>query len=79
LVWNAEDRAPVDHRAAWLSVPDLPPLGNAFKVHWELFLRHVGDDAPCPWDFAMASRGIELAEACYRNSAAYTWETLSAD
>lgn len=78
VVWNAEDRAAVDHRAAWLPVPDLPPLGNAFKVHWELFLRHVCDDAAFPWDFEMAARGIELADACYRSSANYTWETLAA-
>jgi predicted dehydrogenase len=78
LVWNAEDRPVIDHRAAWLAVPDLPALGNAFKVQWELFLRHVCEDAPFPWDFAMAARGIELAEKCYRSSAGYTWETLSA-
>jgi predicted dehydrogenase len=77
LVWNAEDRAAADHRAAWLPVPDLPPLGNAFKVHWELFLRHVCDDAPYAWDFALAARGIELAEKCYRSSQSRTWEELS--
>ncbi len=78
LVWNAEDRSATDYRAAWIPVPDQPPIGNAFKVHWELFLRHVCDDTPFAWDFAMATRGIELAEACYRSSANYTWETLSA-
>jgi len=78
LVWNAEDRPSVDYRAAWLPVPDLPPLGNAFKVHWELFLRHVADDAPYAWDFGMATRGIELAEKCYAASRDGTWETLSA-
>ncbi len=76
LVWNAEDRSVADYRAAWAPVPDLPSLGNAFKVHWELFLRHVCDDTPFAWDFAMAARGIELAEACYRSSTNYTWETL---
>jgi predicted dehydrogenase len=78
LVWNAEDRPAIDHRAAWLQVPDLPALGNAFKVQWELFLRHVCEDAPFPWDFAMAARGIELVEKCYRSSEGYTWETLAA-
>lgn len=77
LVWNAEDRTATDYRAGWLPVPDLPPIGNAFKVHWELFLRHVCDDTPFSWDFAMAARGIELAEACYRSSANYSWETLA--
>jgi predicted dehydrogenase len=78
LVWNAEDRPAIDHRSAWLPVPDLPPLGNAFKVHWELFLRHVAEDAPYTWDFAMAARGIELAEKCYASSRDGTWETLAA-
>jgi predicted dehydrogenase len=78
LLWNAEDRAAVDHRAAWLPVPELPALGNAFRVQWELFLRHVCEDAPFPWDFAMAARGIELVEKCYLSSENYSWETLSA-
>jgi predicted dehydrogenase len=78
LLWNAEDRAAVDHRDAWLPVPDLPALGNAFRVQWELFLRHVCEDAPFPWNFAMAARGIELVEKCYRSSQNYSWETLSA-
>jgi len=78
LVWNAEDRPAIDHRAAWLPVPELPPLGNAFKVHWELFLRHVVEDAPYAWDFAMAARGIELAEKCYASSRDGTWETMTA-
>jgi hypothetical protein len=59
-------------------VPDLPPLGNACKVRWELFLHHVCDDAPCAWDLAMAARGIELAEKCYRSAQRDTCETLGA-
>ncbi len=40
-------------------------------------MRHVSDDMPFTRDFDMAARGIELAKACYRNSAHYTWEILA--
>ena len=35
---------------------------NAFKVQWELFLRHVALDEPFRWDFRAAARGVQLAE-----------------
>ncbi|MBI1396389.1 MAG: gfo/Idh/MocA family oxidoreductase [Betaproteobacteria bacterium] len=78
LLWNAEDRPDVDHRAAWLPVPDAGTTGNAFRTQWALFLRHVLEDAPFPWDFAMAARGLEVVERCYSASGAHSWETLSA-
>lgn len=34
----------------------------ADKVQWEMFLRHVAEDAPFPWDFHAGARGVRLAE-----------------
>ncbi|MDZ7638238.1 MAG: Gfo/Idh/MocA family oxidoreductase [Bryobacterales bacterium] len=35
---------------------------NAFKVQWELFLRHVVKDTPFRWDLREGAKGVQLAE-----------------
>jgi predicted dehydrogenase len=65
-IWNPDLPDPVDHRAAWLPVPGETP-DNAFKVQWELFLRHVALGDPFPWDFRAAARGVQLAELGLRS------------
>jgi len=49
-------------RDQWATVPDNEPMDNGFKVQWEMFLRHVVDDAPFTWDFVEAAKGVQLAE-----------------
>jgi predicted dehydrogenase len=60
-IWNPDLPDPVDHRAAWMPVPADEP-DNAFKVQWEMFLRHVVLDEPFPWDFHAGARGVQLSE-----------------
>lgn len=77
VVWNAEMRTGVDHRQAWLPTPDLPGTENAFKIHWAHFIRHLMDGGDFPWDFALAARGLEMVDLCYRSAAHGTWESMS--
>ncbi len=35
---------------------------NAFKIQWELFLRHVVLDEPFRWNLKEAAKGVQLAE-----------------
>ena len=35
---------------------------NAFKVEWELFLRHVVDGGPFQWNLLEGAKGVQLAE-----------------
>ena len=65
-VWNPDLPDPIDHRAAWLPVPP-GEGGNAFRVQWERFLRHVAAGEPFPWDFRAAARGVQLAELGMRS------------
>ena len=46
---------------------------NAFKVQWEMFLRHVLEDTPFPHDFMQAARGVLLAETGVRSWAERRW------
>ena len=43
-------------------VEDGGEYDNAFKVQWELFLRHVALDDPFPYDLRSGAKGVELAE-----------------
>lgn len=61
-VWNPDIANPIDFREQWETVPDNAQFDNAFKVQWEMFLRHVVEDAPFPHDFLEGAKGVQLAE-----------------
>jgi predicted dehydrogenase len=60
--WSLDVADPVDFFADWQLVPDTQPYVNAFRAQWELFLGHVAEGAPFPWDLARGARGVQLAE-----------------
>jgi predicted dehydrogenase len=61
-VWNPDLPNPFQFRDQWAVVPDNAEFDNAFKVQWEMFLRHVECGAPFPHDFMDGARGVQLAE-----------------
>jgi len=61
-VWNPDIPNPFRFRDQWEDVPDNMNFDNAFKVQWEMFLRHVAEDAPFQHDFLEGARGVQLAE-----------------
>jgi len=61
-VWNPDIPNPFDFRDQWEAVPDNAEFDNAFKMQWEMFLRHVAEDAPFPHDFLEGARGVQLAQ-----------------
>ncbi|HZP06908.1 MAG TPA: Gfo/Idh/MocA family oxidoreductase [Terracidiphilus sp.] len=61
-VWNPDLPNSFQFRDQWAVVPDNAEFDNAFKVQWEMFLRHVAEDAPFPHDFFDGARGVQLAE-----------------
>jgi predicted dehydrogenase len=72
-VWNPDIANPFHFRDHWLEVPDNQVFDNGFKVQWELFLRHVADDAPFPHDFLEGARGVQLAELGLKSWAERRW------
>ncbi len=46
---------------------------NAFKIQWEMFLRHVLEDAHFPHDFMEAAKGVQLAEVGMHSWAERRW------
>jgi predicted dehydrogenase len=61
-VWNPDIPQPIDFYSGWSKVPEQENFDNAFKVQWELFLKHVVKDTPFPWDLREGARGVQLAE-----------------
>jgi predicted dehydrogenase len=61
-VWNPDIAQPIDFFDGWSKVPEQEVFDNAFKVQWELFLKHVVKDEPFPWDMKEGAKGIQLAE-----------------
>ncbi|WP_113702239.1 Gfo/Idh/MocA family protein [Nonomuraea lactucae] len=68
-VWNPDLPATCRFRDDWQAVPDNAEFDNGFKIQWELFVRHVLEGAPFPYDFASGARGVQLAELGLRSSA----------
>ncbi len=61
-VWNPDMPNPFQFRELWTAIPDGAEFDNAFKVQWEMFLRHVVSDSPFSHDFLDGARGVQLAE-----------------
>lgn len=61
-VWNPDIPNPIKFLEQWQEVPDNQVFDNAFKVQWELFLKHVVTDSPFSWDLLEGAKGTQLAE-----------------
>jgi len=73
FIWNPDIENPVDYFAAWQDVPLQQPFDNAFKMQWELFLKHVVDNEPFPWTFLEGAKGIQLAELALKSWGERKW------
>jgi predicted dehydrogenase len=61
-VWNPDVPNPVDFYGGWQELPENQTYDNAFKVQWEMFLRHVELGTPFPHDLSEGAKGVQLAE-----------------
>lgn len=66
-VWNPDVESPFRFREQWETVPDNTTFDNGFKAQWQMFLRHVAEDAPFPHNFLDGARGVQLAELALRS------------
>ena len=61
-VWNPDVPQTIDFFDTWQLVPANRVYDNAFKVEWELFLRHVVEGGPFQWNLLEGAKGVQLAE-----------------
>jgi predicted dehydrogenase len=72
-VWNPDVPQPIDFFAGWQKVPNNQVYDNAFKVEWELFIRHLFEDTPFQWDLLEGAKGVQLAELGLKSWAERRW------
>ncbi|MBA3508293.1 MAG: Gfo/Idh/MocA family oxidoreductase [Betaproteobacteria bacterium] len=61
-VWNPDVPQTIDFYDTWQLIPDNRMFDNAFKVEWELYLRHVVEGGPFRWNLLEGAKGVQLAE-----------------
>jgi predicted dehydrogenase len=72
-VWNPDQPQTIDFYGTWDEVPDNIAYDNAFKIQWEMFLRHVAEDAPWRYDLVEGVKGVQLAELGLKSWAERRW------
>jgi predicted dehydrogenase len=60
--WNPDVDSPIKYFDNWPIVPLQEASDNAFKVQWELFLKHVVRGDAFPWTLLAGAKGVQLAE-----------------
>jgi predicted dehydrogenase len=71
--WNPDIQQPIDFFGGWSKVPEQETHDNAFKIQWELFLRHVVLDEAFPWTLLQGAKGVQLAELGLQSWAERRW------
>ncbi|MDX6766610.1 MAG: Gfo/Idh/MocA family oxidoreductase [Candidatus Methylacidiphilales bacterium] len=72
-VWNPDIDSPIKFMDGWVTAPTKDTFDNAFKVQWELFLRHVVLDEPFRWSLREGAKGVQLAELGLQSWAERRW------
>jgi predicted dehydrogenase len=72
-VWNPDVPQTIDFFDTWQKVPDNRAYDNAFKIEWELFIRHVFDGGEFRWGLLEGAKGVQLAELGHKSWAERRW------
>jgi predicted dehydrogenase len=74
--FDPERPQPMVFDEQWQEMPDVEPVRNGYRAGWELFLRHVAEDAPFPSPFFEGAKSVQLAEACHQSNRERRWIDL---
>jgi predicted dehydrogenase len=72
-VWNPDVKQGIDFFDQWQEVPDNQVYDNGFKTEWEMFIRHLYDNAPFKWDLFEGAKGVQLAELALQSWKERRW------
>jgi predicted dehydrogenase len=75
-VWNPDEPQTRNFMADWQEVPDRGPARNGFRTQWEMFLRHVVEDAPWAHGLIEGAKGVQLAELGLESWRERRWLTV---
>ena len=74
--WDANAPQAMNFDEQWQEMPEIEPFENGYRAGWELFLRHVAEDAPFPAPLIEGAKSVQLAEACYQSHRERRWVDL---
>ena len=66
-VWNPDEKRNYDFYADWQKMPDNVIYENGFKEQWEMFIRHVLEDAPYKYTLLEGAKGVQLVECALQS------------
>jgi predicted dehydrogenase len=72
-VWNPDEVQPLNFFDQWQEVPDNQVPDNAFKAQWDMFIRHLFEDAPWQYTLLEGAKGVQLAELGLKSWAERRW------
>jgi predicted dehydrogenase len=72
-VWNPDQRQTIDFRNTWMRMPDNTVYDNGFKTQWEMFIRHVVEDAPYSHTLIEGAKGVQLVECALQSWKERRW------
>jgi predicted dehydrogenase len=74
--WSLDVAEPLDFYRDWQKVPEVEPYKNAFRIQWELFLKHVVEGGDFPWNLRAGAQGVQFAEAAETSWQVRRWIDL---
>ena len=77
-VWNPDQKQTLDLYSSWQPVPNFAAFDNGFKVQWEMFIRHIVEDAPYKYTLREGAKGLQLVEAAMQSWKERRWVDLPA-
>jgi predicted dehydrogenase len=72
-VWNPDVKQTIDFFDGWQDVPDNQVYENGFKAEWEMFIRHMYENAPFKWNLVEGAKGVQLAELAMKSWRERRW------
>ena len=77
-VWNPDVPQAIDFFDTWQEVPNNVAYDNAFKAQWELFIRHICEDAPFRWNLLEGAKGVQLVDCAHQSWGQRRWVDVPA-
>jgi len=76
VVWNPDVESAISYFDNWIEYEPGAEYDNAFKIQWELFLKHVVYDEPFRWSLLEGAKGVQLAEKAIESWKKRAWVDL---
>jgi predicted dehydrogenase len=72
-VWNPDEKRTHNFYGDWQKVPDYTAYCNGFRAQWEMFIRHIFEDAPYKYTLLEGAKGVQLAECALKSWKERRW------